>query len=175
MSLTHKQKIGKLGEDLVCKDLKNKGYTLIERNYWKPWGEIDIVARKQGKLYFIEVKTGQKYELHNKNVIYPVRNKKPRISVISNVTRETQNTEDIVSRETSDNIKQNVAHETGYAPEENLHNWKIKKLFRVIQTYLNEKDPNNNLEWQLDGAIVKLSLKNKQAKIKYIENIILEE
>ncbi|MEA2113017.1 MAG: YraN family protein, partial [Patescibacteria group bacterium] len=32
---------------------------IIERNYWKKWGEIDVVVknRKTKKLYFIEVKT----------------------------------------------------------------------------------------------------------------------
>lgn len=30
---------------------------MVDRNYLKPWGEIDIVARKANKLYFVEVKT----------------------------------------------------------------------------------------------------------------------
>lgn len=42
---------------MVCKYLENRGYTIVERNYLKPWGEIDIVAKKANSLYFIEVKT----------------------------------------------------------------------------------------------------------------------
>ncbi|MDE1925303.1 MAG: YraN family protein [Patescibacteria group bacterium] len=57
MSKTKKRKIGDLGEEITCKFLKNKDYKVLERNYWKPWGEIDIVAEKANLLRFIEVKT----------------------------------------------------------------------------------------------------------------------
>ena len=46
-----------MGEDIASKYLENKGYVVVERNYLRPWGEIDIVALKSGKLYFVEVKT----------------------------------------------------------------------------------------------------------------------
>lgn len=51
------QKIGEIGESLVCKYFENKGYKIIERNYTKKWGEIDIVCEKYKKLYFVEVKS----------------------------------------------------------------------------------------------------------------------
>jgi putative endonuclease len=52
------QKVGLLGEDIACKYLISKGFTILERNYTKKWGEIDIVAReKSRKLRFIEVKS----------------------------------------------------------------------------------------------------------------------
>lgn len=50
-------KIGKFGEDVACVFLKKHGYKIIERNYSKKWGELDIVAKKAGKLCFVEVKT----------------------------------------------------------------------------------------------------------------------
>ena len=49
--------IGDLGEEIASKFLKNKGFTVIERNYRKKWGEIDIIARKEGVVHFVEVKT----------------------------------------------------------------------------------------------------------------------
>lgn len=50
--------IGKLGEEIVCKWLLNKDFKIIEQNYNKKCGEIDIVAREtNGKIHFIEVKT----------------------------------------------------------------------------------------------------------------------
>lgn len=50
--------IGKLGEDLAAQWIFSRGFTIIERNYSKKWGEIDIVAREtDGKTHFIEVKT----------------------------------------------------------------------------------------------------------------------
>lgn len=56
--MTQKSDLGKLGEDLACQYLKKKGYKIIERNYWKSWGELDIVAISPEKiLVFVEVKT----------------------------------------------------------------------------------------------------------------------
>ena len=54
---TEKRKKGDLGEDIACKYLEKLGYSVIERNYWKPWGEIDIVAEKANLLSFVEVKS----------------------------------------------------------------------------------------------------------------------
>jgi putative endonuclease len=57
---SEKQKIGEIGENVACKFLVKHGFTILERNYTKKWGEIDIVAQRQEnrglKLYFIEVK-----------------------------------------------------------------------------------------------------------------------
>ena len=54
---TEKQNIGKLGEDIAIKYLENHNYKILDRNYRKPWGEIDIVAQQSDELVFIEVKT----------------------------------------------------------------------------------------------------------------------
>ena len=55
MYLRHE--IGKLGEDIVTKYLKELGYTIVERNFMAIQGEIDIIARDKNELVFIEVKT----------------------------------------------------------------------------------------------------------------------
>jgi len=58
-----KQRIGKLGEEKACEFLKSKGYRIIERNYQKPWGEIDIIAITPDKtLVFFEVKTMRQFD-----------------------------------------------------------------------------------------------------------------
>jgi putative endonuclease len=57
MAKTAKRELGDKGEEVVCKYLEGKGYKVIERNYWKPWGEIDIIAEKGSKISFVEVKT----------------------------------------------------------------------------------------------------------------------
>lgn len=56
-NLTEKQKIGNLGESVAIKFLERKGFSLIERNYRKKFGEIDIVVKKAGVIHFVEVKT----------------------------------------------------------------------------------------------------------------------
>ena len=56
--MTLKQDRGNKGEDIAAKYLTSKGYTILERNHRKPWGELDIVARAgDGALIFVEVKT----------------------------------------------------------------------------------------------------------------------
>ena len=47
---------GKGGEEVACQFLTRKGYKLIERNYRRKWGEIDIIAEKDGTVRFVEVK-----------------------------------------------------------------------------------------------------------------------
>ena len=54
---TDKQKIGQKGEDEACMFLEKHGYKILDRNYRKKWGEIDIVAKKDNIIHFIEVKT----------------------------------------------------------------------------------------------------------------------
>ncbi|MEI6843314.1 MAG: YraN family protein [bacterium] len=54
---TQKQIIGRIGEDCACEYLKKKGFVIVDRNYLKKWGEIDIVAKKAKKIHFVEVKS----------------------------------------------------------------------------------------------------------------------
>lgn len=129
-----KKKIGNLGENLAGKFLKKKGFKIIEKNYLKKWGEIDIIAVKEKALHFVEVKTV--------SLKYP--DKKIGIPILDN-----------------------------YRPEDNVHPWKLKRLSRVIQTYLLEKDPKGEINWVFDVVTVRLDLVNKNAKIALIENIII--
>jgi putative endonuclease len=56
-----KNEIGAYGEQLAVNYLKNKGFIVLEVNYLKKWGEIDIVARETtgdtAIIRFVEVKT----------------------------------------------------------------------------------------------------------------------
>lgn len=49
--------IGKLGEQVTVNQFISDGFSIIDRNYSKKWGEIDIIAEKDNKIHFIEVKT----------------------------------------------------------------------------------------------------------------------
>lgn len=48
--------VGYKAELVVAQYLLEKGYAILHRNWRKKWGEIDIVAKKDGILVFIEVK-----------------------------------------------------------------------------------------------------------------------
>jgi putative endonuclease len=48
---------GKIGEDIASRHISKNGYTLLERNFRSRYGEIDIIAKDEKFLVFIEVKT----------------------------------------------------------------------------------------------------------------------
>ena len=49
--------IGKIGENLAKTFLMKQGFSILDRNYRIPQGEIDLVAKKDKILHFIEVKS----------------------------------------------------------------------------------------------------------------------
>ena len=60
--------LGKIGEDMAESMLFSEGYTILERNFRSYYGEADIICKKDGVLFFVEVKTrtsekfGEPYE-----------------------------------------------------------------------------------------------------------------
>jgi putative endonuclease len=129
---SNSQKIGELGENVACNFLIKNGFSVLERNYTKKWGEIDIIAQKDNKRYFIEVK-----------------------SVSCKTLPDFLDDNSFVKR-----------------PEENMHISKIARLRRVVETYL-ISNRKGNLDWQFDLLLVYLDLKQKKARVKKMENIIL--
>jgi len=130
------QKIGELGEDVACKFLVKHGFSILERNYTKKWGEIDIIAQKGEKRYFIEVKSTSVSSL----------------DYITNLNKEGENTTN--------------------RPEENMHPWKLKRLRRIVETYLISKRLGY-VDWQFDLLVVYLDIEKRQARVKVMDNIIL--
>ena len=52
-----RRETGMLGENIACDFLGKNGYHIIEKNYRCPGGEIDIIARQEDTLVFVEVRT----------------------------------------------------------------------------------------------------------------------
>lgn len=55
--MTIKRQVGDFGEEITSEYLENNGYRILDRNYSKPFGEIDIIAIKDDLIAFVEVKT----------------------------------------------------------------------------------------------------------------------
>jgi putative endonuclease len=60
----NRKKLGMRGEEIAEKHLKKNGYKILAKNWFFRWGnnntskgEIDIIAKKQGVIIFVEVKT----------------------------------------------------------------------------------------------------------------------
>ena len=49
--------IGKIGENVAKTFLMKQGFSIIEQNYRILQGEIDIIAKKDSALHFVEVKS----------------------------------------------------------------------------------------------------------------------
>lgn len=126
---------GKLGEEIATTFLKKQGFEVLERNYWRKWGEIDIVAREKssGIVHFVEVKSTAR----------------------SPVARENSS---------------ECSTWNDWLPEEMVHNAKIKRLRRVIQTYILQNDVG---EWVFDVLVVYIDKASRTAKCKFIKDIVL--
>lgn len=57
-------------------------------------------------------------------------------------------------------------------PEENIHFQKLKRLSRTIQSYLLDTDGGEK-DWQFDTMAVFLFLKDRKARVRFFENIVL--
>lgn len=57
MKKDHRKDLGRVGEEIACRYLQERGYVLIERNYRTRQGEIDLIMGYGPYLVFVEVKT----------------------------------------------------------------------------------------------------------------------
>ncbi len=51
------RQIGDDGEDMACDFLVKQGWEILDRNYFSGHSEIDIIAKENSTIVFIEVKT----------------------------------------------------------------------------------------------------------------------
>lgn len=76
------QQIGLMGEKIGSSFLTSKGFKVIERNYTKKVGEIDIIAIEKGILHFIEVKT-----IVSRATLESIKNNERHYNPFENVTK----------------------------------------------------------------------------------------
>ena len=71
-----KKQAGNFGEMQVTSWLKQQGYQILQCNYACKVGEIDIVAKKDQQLCFVEVKTRLKSYFDLSEVITPTKQRR---------------------------------------------------------------------------------------------------
>lgn len=54
--MSRNQRVGRQGEQAAADYLAGRGYEIAARNVRTPYGEIDLIARKDGFTVFVEVK-----------------------------------------------------------------------------------------------------------------------
>ncbi len=164
------QKVGSLGEELVVKFLMKRGYTILDRNYRKPWGELDIVAKEKKKIHFVEVKA-----MSQEIVSDETPTVKPRgLGLLwgkqnTKVSDETQMSE----RKRALAYVRSKIKKDRFRAEDNVNVGKMKRLSRIIQTYLSAQHVSSETNWQFDVATVYIDGDKKKAKINFMEDLIL--
>ena len=59
-SMVHQRtQFGLFAEEYVRRYLQERGYRILDSNYRKPWGEIDIITTCKEIIIFVEVKASQ--------------------------------------------------------------------------------------------------------------------
>ena len=53
---------GNIAEEKAVIFLEENGFQIVKRNFYTKFGEIDIIAFKEGIFHFIEVKSGKNFE-----------------------------------------------------------------------------------------------------------------
>lgn len=151
-----------LGETLAEKFLMKRGYKILDKNFRRPWGELDIVARRGGKIHFVEVKSSSA-QLQDRVTSNRTESRAP----AARVTQETS------PRKNAYLYLQSGKKKDRYRPEDNVHYNKIKRLKRIIQTYLQSKRVSDETEWQFDVATVYIDENLKRAKVNFMEGLVL--
>ncbi|NPV57534.1 MAG: YraN family protein [Anaerolineae bacterium] len=86
--MTNLRKKGMLGERWAASELEKIGYQIIQRNYWTQYGEIDIIARKDDLLLFVEVKTRFSERFGHPEISVSARKRKHMIESIAAFLQE---------------------------------------------------------------------------------------
>jgi len=56
-NMLSKLSLGHYGEQIAKQYLAERGYAIIDQNYYTRYGEIDLIVAKNGTIIFVEVKT----------------------------------------------------------------------------------------------------------------------
>lgn len=121
-----KETLKDISHEAVVTYLKKHAFSILERNYIKKWGELDIVAWKDDCLHFVTVKS--------------------------------------LSEQ---------AKKINVTPEEYIYPRKLQRIARTIQTYLDEKNVPEIIEWQFDIANVLVDTEKRLCKVSMLNDLVV--
>lgn len=89
--LNKQQQFGKKSEKLAAAFLKRTGYRIVETNYRSTVGEIDIIAREEQTLVFVEVKARSSSRFGSpKGAVTPAKQRKISMAALDYLKRTGQ-------------------------------------------------------------------------------------
>ena len=135
---------GVVGENIVTKYLENKGFSVIDRNYNKKWGELDIIAQKDGLVHFVEVKTVSRKSFGG-HFEQEINNYRPEDNMHPWKLKRLQRA---------------------------IQTYLLEKYPPSRKASAGQSKTSEPL-WQFDLACVFLDQEKRVAKVKFIENLIL--
>jgi putative endonuclease len=141
----HKRAKGNTGENIACEFLKRNGFQILDRNYLKKWGELDIVAKKDISNDQLLMASGQsrRRELH--------------FFEVKSVTCDLGEKFFDIHR-----------------AEDNVDGWKMRKLRRIIETYLGEKGSDGiETPFKFHVLCVYMNMTTRNARVKWLKDIII--
>jgi Holliday junction resolvase-like predicted endonuclease len=136
---------GDQGEKIACGYLVDNGYKILGQNFWRPFGEIDIITRFRDRtLVLVEVKT-----IH-----------RPGQMAMSQLCQNM------------DNLGQNKdSGKNSIQPEDNLTANKMARLKRICEWYAGQHPEliDLNYGWRID--LVSLTVFDKSCLVRHYKNI----
>lgn len=173
--------LGQWGEEIACKYLENKGYIVLDRNFRRKWGEIDIVCSFSDSVYaersrsvprgtslLTPEKTSDKTLLGwFKDLFSPKKESLGKNPVDKQISLDKLGANKIIFIEVK-----TLQSSGGLRPEDNVTRAKQKKLIRSCQLYISQKRLPINTDWQIDVVGVLLDKKSGKAKIEHIKQAI---
>lgn len=175
MSKTLSQELGQWGEEVAYKYLKNKGYTILDRNFRKKWGEIDIICTINIKKIGESLNIVPRGTIWSKIKRFFAENKKVRIKNNNNVPHGTinrNNPSPLLGTGKIVFIEVKTTQSKLLRPEENVTPAKQKILIRSCQLYLSSNNYSLDTDWQIDVIGILLDRKTGKAKVEHIERAV---
>jgi putative endonuclease len=89
--LNAEQQYGRSAEALAAQHLQRKGYTILEYNFRTALGEIDLIARQNGVIVFVEVKSRRTTRRGNpKWAVTPAKQRKISMTALAYLKQHRQ-------------------------------------------------------------------------------------